>query len=263
MEPGIIETRAARFSDRFVAYLFDVLPFGLGAAATVWIDGVTLGRPLTPERLAFVGAAWATLIFGYQLIGYLNGGTLGKRLLGLRVVSRDGGAPGFGRSLARALVWVIGSAGSVGFLVALFNRENRTLHDYVSGTVVVEARPKSAVEATALFLIGALGALGLFGFQIYSGWSRPTTHDRAAVAKANEGLSVIARVQDVYKETHGTYATSIDQLAEASGDPAQFRVAMALLFMPEPFKMEAGNRGWRIRALARDRKRTLVTRSGP
>lgn len=264
MELGTIETRAARFSDRFVAYLLDALPFGASTVATVWILAGPLGKSLTPELLALVGAAWITAVFAYQLIGNLSGGTAAKRLLGLRVVARDGGPPGFLRSLIRALVWLIGStAGSFGFLIALFNRENRTLHDYASGTVVVEAYRKSRTEGAALFLAGALGAVGLFAFQIYSGWARPTPHDRAAVAKANEGMAVIARVQEAYRGQNGTYATSIDQLAEASGDPAEFRTAMDALFRPELFKMEAGNRGWRIRALARDRHRTPVVREGP
>ncbi|MBI4060931.1 MAG: RDD family protein [Elusimicrobia bacterium] len=264
MEPGIIETRAARFSDRFVAYLLDTVPFGAGAAATVWVLVGPLERAPTSELLALVGAAWITAVFAYQLIGNLRGGTPGKRLLGLRVVARDGGPPGFLSGLIRALVWLIGStAGSLGFFVALFNRENRALHDYASGTIVVEAYRKSAAEGAALFLAGALGAVALFGFQLYSAWARPTPRDRAAVAKANEGLSVIARVQEAYKAKNGIYAASIEQLAEASGDPAEFRTAMAGLFMPEPFQLEAGNRGWRILARARDRRRTPVVREGP
>ena len=266
MEPGTTaEPRAARFSDRFVAYLLDSLPFMAGAVATVWTLIVPLQKPPTPDLLALVGASWVTMIFGYQLVGNLTGGTVGKRLLGLRVVVREGGErPGFGRALVRASVWLLGSTGgNFGFLVALFNRENRALHDYLSGTVVVEAYQKSRAEGTALFLAGVVGAGGLLGFQLYSGLSRPTARDRIAVVKAADGLAVIAQVQEVYKTKNGVYATSIEQLAEASGDPAEFRTAMALLFMPEPFKMEAGNRGWRIRAAARDRARTPVVREGP
>ena len=76
-------------------------------------------------------------------------------------------------------------------------------------------------------------------------------------------MAVIALVEEAYKAKNGTYATSIDQLAEVSGNPAEFRTAMTVLFMPEPFKMEAGNRGWRIRAIARDRHHTPVVREGP
>ena len=259
-----METRAARFSDRFVAYLLDTLPFGVGASATVGVLLGPIAKAPTPELLALIGAVWVTMVFAYQLVGNLNGGTIGKRLLGLRVIARDGGPVGYRRSLIRAMVWLIGStAGSFGFIVALFNRENRALHDYASGTVVIEAYRKSAAEGVALFLVAALGAIGLFGFQVYSGWARPTPRDRAAVTRADEGLSVIAQVQEVYKTKYGTYATTIDQLAEASGDPAEFRAAMSVLFMPEPFTLEAGNRGWRIRAQARDRHHTPTVRDGP
>lgn len=265
METEAVELRAARFSDRFVAYLLDGLPFiALSVGATYVLLG-PLEKTPTPELLSLVGAAAGTALFGYQLIGNMTGGTIGKRLLGLRVVARDGGGPpGFGRSLVRALVWLIGSTGgNFGFLIALFNRENRTLHDYASGTVVVETYQKSRAEGTALFLAGALAAIGLFTFHVYSGWSKPTPRDKAAVRKAEEGLAVIAQVQEAYKAKNGVYATSIEQLAEVSGDPAEFRTAMALLFMPEPFKMEAGNRGWRIRAQARDRFRTTIVKEGP
>ena len=265
MEQDVLETRAARFSDRFVAYLLDGVPFMAGAAASVWFALGPLEKPPTPELLALIGAGWGTAIFGYQLVGNMTGGTIGKRLLGLRVVARDGsGTPGFGRALIRALVWLIGSTGAnFGFIVALFNRENRALHDYASGTVVVEAYAKSRSEGAALFLAGALGAIGLFAFQIYSGWARPTPRDRDAVSKAKAGLAVIAEVEEAYKAKNGTYASNLDQLADASGNPAEFRTAMAVIFMPEPFKMEAGNRGWRIRAAARDRFRTPVVREGP
>lgn len=264
MEPAPIEIRAARFSDRFVAYLLDAVPFAAGAAGTLWALLGPLGKAPTPELLALVGASWVTAVFAYQLAGNLKGATLGKRLLGLRVVSRDGSPPDFLHCLIRAAVWLVGTtAGSFGFLVALFNRENRTLHDFASGTVVVESYRKSPAEGAALFLVGALSVIGLFGFQIYSGWARPTARDRAAVAKADRGLAVIAQVQEAYKEKHGTYAGSIDQLAEASGDPAEFRTAMAALFRAEPFKMEAGNRRWRIRAVALDRQGTPVVREGP
>ena len=257
--------RAARFSDRFAAYLIDAAPFGAGSVLSVWIVLFPLGKPPTPQVLALIGAAWVTAMFGYQLLGNMAGGTPGKKLLGLRLVARDGGGePGFVRSLVRTVVWFLGTpAGSFGFLVALLNKENRTLHDFASGTVVVEATPKSAGSGAVAFVLAAGAAIALFGLQIGIGWLKPTPADSAAIAKAKDGLSVIALVQEAYKDKNGQYASSIDQLASASGDPEQFKAAMAGLFMPEPIEMEAGNRGWRIRALARDRRRTPVVKSGP
>lgn len=256
--------RAARFSDRFIAYVLDVFPFVAGASACVWALLGPLGYSPTAQLLALVGASWTTLLFGYQLLGNVRGGTLGKRLMGLRLIAREGGEPGFMRALTRAAVWMLGTPlANAGFLVALFNRENRALHDYASGTVVVESYRKSAVEGALLFAAAAAAAITLFSYQIYSAWTRPTPRDVAVLARAKDGLVVIGRIQDVYKEQHGTFASSLEELAKASGDPGEFKTAMAELFQTGSVALEAGNRGWRIRARARDRRGSLVSRDGP
>ena len=264
MEPGAVEVRAARFSDRFIAYLIDTVPFAAGAVATTWVLLIPLAKLPTPRLLAAVGAAWITMAFGWQLLGNMAGGTPGKRLMGLRVLARDGEEPGFGRALARSLVWLLGHPlANVGFLLALLNRENRALHDYAAGTVVVEAYPKSAGEGAAVFVAAALAAAGLFAFQLRTAWARPTPSDVAALAKAREGLGVIGAAQEAYKAKNGTYAATTDELASVSGDPEKFLKAMSELFDGEGVVLEAGNRAWRIRARARDRARTPISAGGP
>ena len=67
------------------------------------------------------------------------GQTVGMMAVRIKVVSRGGGPVSLGRSVLRLL----GYAASVatlffGLLIALFDRERRTLHDHLAGTVVVE-----------------------------------------------------------------------------------------------------------------------------
>lgn len=265
MDAPAQEVRAARFSDRFVSYLFDTVPYAAGLIGTVWLLLGPLGKSPTPTLIAAVSAGWITLAFGVQLVGNMNGATPGKALMGLRVIRRDGsGRLGFVRALVRALAWLAGGTlANFGFLVALFNRENRALHDYLSGAVVVETYRKSPAEGAVLFLAGAAAAVGLFAFQIWSAWARPTAADLEAVSRARAGLAVIARVQEAHKEKHGTYAASLDELADSSGDAAEFKSAMAELYRSEGFTIEGGNRRWRIRASARDRFSTPIVREGP
>ncbi len=87
---------------------------------------------LTTAALAL--AVYATLAHA------LAGATLGKRLFGLRVIGPDGAAPSPARSAARSALAIV-SAGLVGlgFLLALFNRSGRTLHDLIARTWVVKA----------------------------------------------------------------------------------------------------------------------------
>jgi uncharacterized RDD family membrane protein YckC len=70
----------------------------------------------------------------------LAGATLGKWILGLRVVGPGGARPSLGRSALRSAVAVVSAALlGLGFLLVLFTRSGRALHDFVAGTWVVTA----------------------------------------------------------------------------------------------------------------------------
>lgn len=68
-----------------------------------------------------------------------NGRTLGRRLLGLRLVDTHGLAPAPGRAVIRALLAGL-SFGLflAGFWMALFDRRGQTLHDKLTSTYVVQ-----------------------------------------------------------------------------------------------------------------------------
>ncbi|PTL82332.1 RDD family protein [Vitiosangium sp. GDMCC 1.1324] len=68
-----------------------------------------------------------------------NGRTLGRRLLGLRLVDTHGLAPAPGRAVLRAVLASL-SFGLflAGFWMALFDRRGQTLHDKLTSTYVVQ-----------------------------------------------------------------------------------------------------------------------------
>ena len=262
MEPGQ-ELIPGRFSDRLVAYLLDTIPFTVGAVASVWVWGGPLARPITNKSLIGIGAGWLSLAALWQFVGNLAGGTPGKKLLGLAVVTADGAPPDFLRALARALGWVLSMpAANFGFIVALFHPKTRALHDVLSGTYVVEAGPRRS-NGALLFMSAASAAVGLFALQYWTNMLRPTREDLAAIAKAEQGLGVVAKIEDAYYARNNTYTPSVQDLAEASGDVALFRSAMLDVFRPTPFQLLAGNKRWRVIAAAKDRRGTLVRREGP
>jgi uncharacterized RDD family membrane protein YckC len=262
MDPNA-ELRPGRFSDRFVAYLLDTVPFAVGAVATVWVWGGPLQRPLPDAFLFADGGAWILLAVLWQVVGNVTGGTVGNKLLGLRVVTATGAAPGFGRALARAFFWLAGAPlGNFGFWIALFHPKTRALHDMLSGTFVVEDGPRRS-NGAMVFVVAAAAAVGLFVLNYWSALLRPTDEDIAAIIRAEEGLGIIAQIEDAYHTQHGTYSDKIQDLAEASGDVETFRKGMLAVFSPSPFFLQAGNRGWRVTAAAKDRRRTRVHRDGP
>jgi uncharacterized RDD family membrane protein YckC len=75
----------------------------------------------------------------YQLyFGGISGQTLGMKLMGIRLISYRGGAPGPARGLVRLVALAVSLApAGLGWLWALFDREHRALHDHLAGTYVI------------------------------------------------------------------------------------------------------------------------------
>ena len=116
------------FGDR----LSGLLPLDPDVYAAAWLaDELTAPLVAAGLLIAVVSAAsHATL-----------GRTLGKLVTGSRLVSRKtGGSPGVVQVVLRALVCVLGVAacGST-YLWILVDRERRTLHDVLTGTIVTTA----------------------------------------------------------------------------------------------------------------------------
>lgn len=120
--------------------LCDAVPGRVGEVHAAWrylelavADRGALLLPLA-AAIAVLGLVYAALSHA------LAGATLGKRLLGLRVVGADGRRPSLRRSAARAVLSLLSAALlGLGLLLALFTRSGRALHDLVARTWVVEA----------------------------------------------------------------------------------------------------------------------------
>ncbi len=137
--------------------------FGLTGrrALAIIADGLLLGAVFSaislPLGMARIGESGEPLLVGYTwsagffilamayyaiMEGY-RGQTVGKMLLGIRVVREDtGGAPGLKRALVRSLLRVVdGLLGYlVGFVAVVSSRKDQRLGDMAAGTLVVRER---------------------------------------------------------------------------------------------------------------------------
>ena len=122
---------------RVMGYLVDVFILG-GAILFLWfLVMVTLGLlgPVAALISPLLPLAYHTL-----LIGGPNSATIGMRLMGVEVRSLDGSRP----DLVQALILTLLFYATLAFtglllIVALFNDRRRCLHDWLSGTLVVNA----------------------------------------------------------------------------------------------------------------------------
>ncbi|WP_426749144.1 RDD family protein [Myxococcus sp. Y35] len=142
-----------------------LLSFSIDAAAIAGVAAlyITLASSVTGAKAPAAGltgldafVAWlralhTILVPGFFLVLVLglvycavaaflwNGRTLGRLLLGLRLVDTHGLAPAPGRAIVRALLASVSFAFFLGgFWMALFDRRGQTLHDKLTSTFVVQ-----------------------------------------------------------------------------------------------------------------------------
>ena len=86
------------------------------------------------------------VVLVYALYKHVKCKTLGRRLIGIKVVTRTGQDVGFWRGAFRETIgkFVSGSLLYVGFLWVAFDKDKRGWHDKIAGTYVVKTRPKPA-----------------------------------------------------------------------------------------------------------------------
>jgi uncharacterized RDD family membrane protein YckC len=91
--------------------------------------------------LSVLLGAWIILVCGYFVVLHrLEGRTVGKWLLGLRVVGANQGPITYGQALIRWMVAVLTAPLLLGFLQILWNREKRGWHDLLARTWVIRER---------------------------------------------------------------------------------------------------------------------------
>jgi uncharacterized RDD family membrane protein YckC len=139
----------AGFGVRLIAKLLDSLIFGgaIGlivlAAASIFFSGETTSKEVVAGRLLIVLA-----VIGGSILLILpikiwclatQGGTPGKRLCKLRVIAASGENLGWGRATGRIFAeWITQLTFSIGYIIAAFDIEKRTIHDHIAGTRVVK-----------------------------------------------------------------------------------------------------------------------------
>lgn len=124
---------------RVLAYCVDLIVISLLCIAALMVfvpvTILSFGLLATPLSLAFglIPITYHTLMIGRY------GATLGQRLFDLEVVDLFMGRPSYVQALVQSAIFYL-SVAITSFLVlgfVFFNRHRRTLHDWLSGTIVM------------------------------------------------------------------------------------------------------------------------------
>lgn len=258
------EVELAGFSDRVVAFSVDYALFAAGYFVSLKLLFPAYPVLLNPHGMKW-SLLWIALFIVYHAALSMDGrATLGKQLLGIRVVNLDGEPVGLGAAILRSASYLLSSVLCAGFLWMLFTSARQTWHDLIGGTVVIRLRPETAkrktlVRAGAAACIFAFAGVWFWNFIIGEYYYRTMT-----VAYAHVGVKEIDVLQRRYYDRNGRFATNILTLATLSGDPKAFLRDMWRLYDREAgIKFYAKGKTYRMVAQARDADKTKVDIIGP
>ncbi len=206
--------RVATLGDRLIAVILDSLLIAIffavfGMWYSVERGGITEGGfslSGTPALLVLLICLCAGLLYYWLLEGFF-GATIGKAVVGVRVIKKDGSRCGLKPSIIRNIMRIIDGIAIylVGFIVAIFSKLRRRVGDYAAGTVVVEITPHGFLQSGAIVLWLILIFGGVTGaVMIY----RQADSEAPSIAE----MDTVSAVEQVSKE-------AADEITDVSPTP--------------------------------------------
>lgn len=149
-DPGAgVSSEPASFAARTMALLIDLILLKLIAVVLFLGAGLRLWQRFPTDLNGLLGVSLVVLVvlvvvppllfFSYFTLLHAGcGQTIGKMLMGLRLVADDGGEVGLGQAFLRAAATLLSALPlGAGFLWAVLDLQHRTWHDLIAATRVV------------------------------------------------------------------------------------------------------------------------------
>jgi uncharacterized RDD family membrane protein YckC len=253
-------TVSAGFSERFLAYVIDSLPFVSGAYLTFAViakSGFARHSFATGNSCKLI---WIALYLLYETL-LSSGGrvTLGKYFMGLRVKDADGSDLSVTKAFIRSVSYFASAAPlNLGYIIALFTPDKRALHDYLGGSRVFSIKGRSdRADGVLLVVSWALMAM-LAGSWINQNLLRMGFEEKKVVAAARTTISKVAKLEEIHKTMYGGYTGDMKRLAALTGNPVAVRNEIIRTITPNTLVITTDGRAYVISAKARNWRKTEV-----
>lgn len=137
---GLLGRERAGFGIRCVAYFIDAMILGLILVITI-IPFFIISLVTLSSAMFELGELLSVLLMLGCIVYFegAKGGTPGKLILGLRVITQDGEMPiGYGKSILRSIFGkVVSGLLVIGYLWIIIDNEKQGWHDKIAGTYVI------------------------------------------------------------------------------------------------------------------------------
>ncbi|MFI7064441.1 RDD family protein [Kribbella sp. NPDC050124] len=217
-EAVVLQVRIARMPTRALACAIDVILQGvvLGVLISLLTGFLIGGEASEALAVALIFLVVLVVVVGYRVVmeTLTRGRTLGKMVLGLKVVRDDGSSIRFRHALVRTLMWFFVDfapwfAACPGIVASLMNKQGKRIGDMVAGTVVIRERHQP-MASPPLFVPGHLVQ-----------WAQSLELSRLSDELANASREYLAR-----------YTELLPGARDSIGDALAYRVSQVTAPVP-------------------------------
>lgn len=151
----VVQHEVASVGHRIVAYILDGLI--LGAWILVWFFILMFSEPGEVGAVILVVVFMLIPYFFYHLVCELvmDGKSIGKSVMNIKVARMDGGQPRIGQYLLRWLLRPVDGFYGLGLVVVLINGKGQRLGDMAAGTTVITLKQRMKLQDTLMTEVGA------------------------------------------------------------------------------------------------------------
>ncbi|GAB4033005.1 MAG: hypothetical protein Fur0012_12190 [Elusimicrobiota bacterium] len=260
--PGTAEKEVvlAGFSERFLAYVIDTLPFWFLIYFTYDTFSVYSLLSGFSNPLLVWKILWVVIFFIYEII-FSSGGraTLGKKIMGIRVQSSDGSDLSVVKAFLRTVGYFISSYTiNMGYIMALFTPGKKALHDYISGSRVIKVRERGDfAEGTVLVVSWALMAF-FAGNWIQKTVLAVSPSEQVQINRARRTISKLARLEEIHFQKYGFYTDDIKRLADLTRNIPAVRKELSQNLSENSLEIASNGKNYLISAQAKNWRKTKV-----
>ncbi len=142
-----IQYEIAGISDRIIAALIDMLII-VAYSLAIWQLLSAFGIQIGPA-LSMIAFFLIPILYYLLSEMYMNGQTIGKRQMSIRVARADGGQPTFSNYLLRWMLFFVDAGFMfIGVLVMLFTEKGQRIGDLAAGTIVIKLKNRVTIDDT-------------------------------------------------------------------------------------------------------------------
>lgn len=254
----------AGFNERFLAYLIDTFPF-------VFLNYYTLALAIKNNYVVYSNSLatkwkifWILIFIIYEVI-FTSGGrvTIGKKLLGIRVIHKNGSNLSIFNAFIRVIGYFISSFTiNIGYIMALLNQNRRALHDFLASSVVIRTREKSPFAEGFILVVSWTCLAFLVGSWLNRTVLAVTPSEQKQINEAKRTLLKLSKLEEIHYRKYGFYTNDIKRLAELTGNIKAVRYELSKTIAEGSLEIASDGKSFVISARAKNWRKTKLEISG-